>query len=370
MPFFFSLPSIFHVYPFSIIARVGYNAQMRNRNTSYLLSHLAEKLQGTIIGDPTLKIVGLCPLESPAAHHITFMKLDSAEAVGRGLRGLPSSCAVVLKEDFRGSAESASQGPSVILVRDPYPSFLNLIPLFFEERVGAPGIHPTATVDPSAIIGENASISAGCYIGPGTVIGNNFTMYPNARVLGDVTIGDSVVLHSGVSIRHGTQIKDRVTIHDNAVIGADGFGYTPDPQVGLRKVPQIGGVRIESDVEIGANACVDRGAFGPTIIGKGTKIDNLSQIGHNSVLGNYVIVCGQVGIAGSTSIADGVVLGGQVGVADHISITKGVRVGGGSGVTTNLSEPGDYMGYPAVPAGDWRRQQVYLRKMNRQNRKK
>jgi UDP-3-O-[3-hydroxymyristoyl] glucosamine N-acyltransferase len=298
------------------------------------------------------------------------MKFDSPEAVVRSFSKLPPSSAVIVKEDFSSSITPSTDGPSVILVKDPYPSFLNLIPLFFEERVGPPGIHPTAIIDASAVIGDGASIGAGCYVGPSTVIGKNFTMHPNARILGEVTIGDSVTLHSGVAIRHGTQIKDRVTIHDNAVIGADGFGFTPDAQLGLRKVPQIGIVRIESDVEIGANSCIDRGAFGPTIIGRGTKIDNLVQIGHNAVLGNFVIVCGQVGIAGSTSIEDGVVLGGHVGVADHITIAKGARVGGGSSVISNLSTPGDYMGYPAIPATEWRRIQVSLRKMVRQGKKK
>jgi UDP-3-O-[3-hydroxymyristoyl] glucosamine N-acyltransferase len=344
---------------------------MRNRNTSYPLAYLAEQIKGTLVGDPTLTIAGLCPLEAPAAHHITFIRSESPDSVSRGFGRIPASCAVILKEGLISStADRSVNSPSAILVKEPYPAFLDLIPLFFEEIVGAPGIHPNASIDSSAMIGEGASIGAGCYVGPGTVIGKHFTMFPNARILGDVTIGDSVTLHAGVSIRHGTKIADRVTIHDNAVIGADGFGFTPVPLVGLRKVPQIGGVRIESDVEIGANACIDRGAFGPTVVGRGTKIDNLAQIGHNVVLGTYVVVCGQVGIAGSSTIADGVVLGGQAGVADHLSISKGVRVGGGSGVTTNLSEPGDYMGYPAIPAQEWRRLQLSFRKTTRRKQKK
>jgi UDP-3-O-[3-hydroxymyristoyl] glucosamine N-acyltransferase len=343
---------------------------MRNRNTSYPLSHLAEQIKATVIGDSTLNIKGLCTLEAPIADHITFIRSESPEAARRAVEKLPPTCAVILSQALSEGQSLPTNGRSLLLVDAPYHAFLNLIPLFFEEVSGTPGIHPTATVDPTATIDEGASIGPGCYIGPRAVIGKNFTMHPNARVFEDVSIGNSVTLHSGVAIRHGTIIKDRVTIHDNAVIGADGFGYTPDATVGLRKVPQVGNVRIESDVEIGANACIDRGAFGPTIIGRGTKIDNLSQIGHNVVLGNFVIVCGQVGIAGSCTVGDGVVLGGQVGVADHITINKGIRVGGGSGVTTNLSDPGDYMGYPALLANDWRRIQVSLRKLIRPGRKK
>lgn len=343
---------------------------MRNRNTSYPLVGLADTIKATIVGDRNVTINGLCPLEAPVPNHITFIRTESRDTVARSLAKLPASCAVILKDEFGRALESSGTHPSLLLVRDPYPAFLDLIPLFFEEIVGTPGIHPTATIDSSAVIGENPSIGAGCYVGPRTVTGKNLTMHPHARILGDVTLGDSVVLHSGVSVRHGVQIGDRVTIHDNTVIGADGFGFTPDAALGLRKVPQIGGVRIESDVEVGANTCIDRGAFGPTVVGRGTKIDNLAQIGHNVVLGNHVLVCGQVGIAGSSTIADGVVLGGQAGVADHIAIAKGVRVGGGSGVTTNLSEPGDYMGYPAIPAKEWRRLQVSFRQSTRRKPKK
>ena len=341
---------------------------------SYPLSKLAEQIHATVVGDPTLNIKGVCTLEEPAPNHITFIRSESPETVRRSLEKLAPTCAVVLNQELSQTAESSingpSAGPSVLLVKDPYPAFLDLIPLFFEAISGPPGIHPTAIIDPSATVGEGASIGPGCFIGPRVVLGKNVTMYPNVRVFEEVTIGESVTLHSGVAVRNGTVIKDRVTIHDNSVIGADGFGYTPDPKTGLRKVPQIGNVLIESDVEIGANACIDRGTFGPTIIGRGTKIDNLAQVGHNAVLGNFVIVCGQVGIAGSTFIGDGAVLGGQVGVADHIHVSKGARVGGGSAVIRNLPEPGDYIGYPATLATDWRRMQVTLSKLARPKRKK
>lgn len=343
---------------------------MRNRNMSYPLSHIAEQIKARVIGDANLQVRGLCPLEAPVAHHITFIRSESLEATRRALSGLPATCAAIINQDSAAAVEPSGQSPSVVLTKEPYPSFLNIIPLFFENIPPTPGIHATALVDPSATIGEGASIGPGCCIGPRVSIGKNFTMHPHARVSEDVRIGDGVTLHSGVSIRHGTLMGDRITVFDNAVIGSDGFGFTPDPSLGLRKVPQVGYVLIESDVEVGANSCIDRGAFGATVIGRGTKIDNLVQIGHNAVLGKYVIVCGQVGIAGSTSIGDGAVLGGQVGVGDHLIIGKGVRVGGGSAVITTITQAGDYMGYPAIPANDWRRIQVTLKKMIRRSRKK
>lgn len=342
---------------------------MRNLKKSHPLAQLAEHISGTVVGDPTLVISGLCTLEAPLPHHITFIRSSSADAVSRQIGKIPATCAVVIPEQCAPTPQLPT-GPSLVLVKESYPSFLNLIPLFFEETRSAPGIHISALVDPTATIGDGASIGAGCVIGARAIIGTNFTMHPHARIQEDVTIGDSVTLHGGVSIRHGTQIKDRVTIHDNSVIGADGFGYTPDPKVGLRKVPQLGIVEIESDVEIGANTCIDRGAFGPTVIGQGTKIDNLVQIGHNVTIGKFCIVCGNAAIGGSTKIGNKVVIGGKVGIADHMTVADGIRVGGGAAVITPLVEQGDYLGFPAIPASEWLRLQVTLRRSARTSRKK
>jgi len=342
---------------------------MRNLNKSYPLAHLAEHVGGTVVGDPTLIISGLCTLETPLPNQITFIRSASADTVHREVGKLSSTSAVIIPEQL-APTERTPEGPSLILVQESYASFLNLIPLFFSNVEVAPGIHPSAIIDPSATIAPDARIGACCVIGARTSIGKGFTMYTHARIQEDVVIGDSVTIHSGVSIRNGTQIKDRVTIHDNTVIGADGFGYTPDPKLGLRKVPQLGIVQIESDVEIGANTCIDRGAFGPTIIGQGTKIDNLVQIGHNVTIGRFSILCGNAAIGGSTKIGNQVVISGKVGIADHLTIVDGVRIGGGTAVITSLKQSGDYMGFPAIPAAEWRRLQVTLRKSTRSARKK
>ena len=369
MPFFLLALLIPPLLPFSRIARVRYNAGMRNLNKTYPLSHLAEHLGGTIVGDEHLSISGLCTLESPLPDNFTFIRTESKDAALRALGKIPSTTAVIVPQEV-APENAIVNGPSLILVKESYPAFLNLTPLFFAEERPPIGIHPTAYVDPTATIGEGASIGAHAYVGPRCSIGKNLIMRSHSRLYEDVSLGDDVTLYSGVSIRHGTNIKDRVTIHDNSVIGADGFGYTPDPKLGLRKVPQLGIVIIESDVEIGANTCIDRGAFGPTMIGRGVKVDNLVQIGHNTTIGNFTIVCGGCGIAGSTKIGDGVVLGGKVGVADHLTITSGVRVGGGSSVLTSLTEPGDYIGYPAIKASVWQRAQVSIRNLARGKKRK
>jgi len=342
---------------------------MQNLNKSHPLSHLAEHIGAKILGSESLTISGLCTLENPLPHTITFIRSDSAEKAQRTLATIPRETAVIVPEAIAPPTPPEGGAP-LLIVRESYPAFLNLIPLFFAEARPQAAVHPTAYVDPTASIGEGASIGAHAYIGPRCSIGKNFVIHTHARLYEDVTIGDNVTLYGGVSIRNGTQIRDRVTIHDNSVIGADGFGYTPDPKLGLRKVPQVGIVIIENDVEIGANTCVDRGAFGPTVLGRGVKIDNLCQIGHNVVIGNFSIVCGGSAIGGSTKVGDGVILAGKAGIADHVTIQSGIRIGGGSAVLNSLTEPGDYMGYPAVKAVEWRRAQVSIRRLARGERKK
>ena len=334
---------------------------MQNVKTTHPLATLVERVGGTIAGNSSLTIVGLCPLDTPQENHITFIRTSSAETLARSIAKL-ANIAVLAPEAL---AKGITPPPSVALiaVKDSYAAFLDLIPFFFKENLPAAGIHATAVIDPSASVAEGASIGAYCVIGPRSSIGKGSVLYPHVRVYEDVTLGEGCKVFSGVSLRSGTKIGARVTIHDNAVIGADGFGYTPDPKVGLRKVPQVGIVEIASDVEIGAGTCIDRGAFGVTSIGRGTKIDNLVQIGHNTSVGSFTVICGQAAIAGSTKIGDQVVVGGSVGIADHLEICNGARIGGRAGVTTSLTEPGDYMGFPAMKASDWRRIQVSLRKM-------
>lgn len=334
---------------------------MQNLNNTYPLATLVERVGGTVIGNSSLTIVGLCPLDTPQENHITFIRTSSTETLTRQVAKL-NNIAVLVPEALAGEI---ALPPSVALisVKESYSAFLDLVPFFFKEILPPPGIHPTAAVDPSAHIAEGVSIGAFCVIGPRTSIGKGTVLYSHVRVHEDVMLGEGCKIYSGVSLRSGTKLGARVTIHDNAVIGADGFGYTPDPKVGLRKVPQVGHVEIASDVEIGANTCIDRGAFGVTSIGQGTKIDNLVQIGHNTSIGSFTIVCGQAAIAGSTKIGDQVIIGGSVGIADHIEVFSGVRVGGGAAVINSLKEPGDYLGSPAIKASEWKRIQVSLRKM-------
>ncbi len=328
------------------------------RSSTYPLTTICERAQGRIIGSSDRVVRGLCTLDDPREDHLTFIRAQSSRALVRSVSNLKGAIAFVQEGVL--PADHAIDATSLIVVKEPYTAFLDTIPLFFEEETTSAGSAPTAIIDPTAVIDPTASIGPFCVIGPHVTIGARCVLHSNVTVAEGTTIGEATVLHSGVVVRERSMLGSHCTVHNNSVIGADGFGYVPDKTLGLRKVPQVGTVEIGDHVEIGANTCIDRGAVGSTVIGRGTKIDNLVQIGHNARIGAFCIICGQVGIAGSTTIADGVVLGGQVGVADHISICKGVRIGGGSSITEDIAESGDYIGFPVMKARDWQRRTAEL----------
>jgi UDP-3-O-[3-hydroxymyristoyl] glucosamine N-acyltransferase len=333
---------------------------MKPKTVSLSAKELSAAVQGELRGSDSMIITGLSPLQKPLPHTATFIRSRSKTALQTKLRDVPEM--VILVDRSLGEDYVPQGNHSIILVRDAQQAFLDLIPLFFEPYGDQSGIHPSAIVSPSAALGKGVSIGAGsligdrCRIGDNSVIHNNVTLYP------DVTIGARVRLHTGVVIRERCSIGDDTTIHNNVVIGADGFGYVPDPSQGIRKVPQVGTVEIGTRVEIGANTTIDRAMVGATTIGHGTKIDNQVQVGHNVQIGSHCMICAQVGIAGSVIIEDRVVLGGGAGVADHVHITSDVRVGGHSGVTSSIEEAGDYLGHPAMKAAEYRRFQITLRK--------
>jgi UDP-3-O-[3-hydroxymyristoyl] glucosamine N-acyltransferase len=260
--------------------------------------------------------------------------------------------------------ESVKTAPTLIEVIDPAAAFFSLIPLFYEPSALPQGVSPFAHVDPTASIDPSAFVGAFAVVGPRVTIAQEVQIHPHVVLYADVSIGASSVLHSGVHVREQCTIGERCTLHNGVIIGADGFGYLPGPGGQLTKVPQVGIVRIGNDVEIGANACIDRATLGETVIGDGSKIDNLAQVGHNVQVGRSVVICGQVGIGGSARIGNHVVLGGQTGVKDHTSIAGGTRVAARSGVSNDL-EPGDYAGYPAVPAHEWKRQHTALSRITK-----
>ncbi len=221
------------------------------------------------------------------------------------------------------------------------------------------GVHPSAVVDPSANLGEDVSIGALCIVEAGARLGRGVTLRAHAFVGMDASIGEQTTLHVGAKVMERCVVGERCLLHEGCAVGSLGFGFRPTTR-GAERLPHIGNVVIGNDVEIGANACVDRAKFGSTTIGDGTKIDNLAQIAHNCRIGKHCIICGNVGIAGSVVIGDGCVIGGLSGIADNVEIGAGAKIGAHSGVAGDLEGGITYMGIPAGPIKEWRRNYIEL----------
>lgn len=310
-----------------------------------------------------MTITGLTPVHSPQVGHLTFIKGRSPTAAWRTLIKLPEMAVLVEPALLPDSEALRSLRCTLLVVPNAHRSFVESVSFFYESEPIPTGIHSTAIIDPTAKVTDGVSIGAFCVVGAGVQLQSGAILHSSVTVGRDVSVGARTELHSGVVIREGCIVGSDCVIHNNSVIGADGFGYIPDPATGIRKVPQVGIVSVGDNVEIGANTSIDRATIGVTLIGTHTKIDNQVQIGHNVVIGKHCLICAQVGIAGSATLGDGVVLGGGTGVADHVTIVSGVRVGGHAGVTTDILEPGDYLGMPAIKAGMHRRQQASLKRL-------
>jgi UDP-3-O-[3-hydroxymyristoyl] glucosamine N-acyltransferase len=325
--------------------------------TTYTSQEIAAKVSGVLIGSPSIVVSGIASLDEPREGALSFSKDTSKKKLG-ALFEKSRAPLMLLSKRIQPSHIPAER--TVILVEDPLLAMVDLIPLFYHSPQQSTGVHRTAVVGSSTTLGTGISIGAYAVIGESCTIGRDVTIYPHVVVYDGCTIGNGCVLHAGAIVREGSILGDRTILQNGVVIGADGFGYAgtkgPHGEPVIRKVPQVGIVRIANDVEIGAHSCIDRAALGTTVIGPHTKIDNLVQVGHNTKIGGYSIICGQTAIAGSTTIGNGVTLGGSVGVRDHVSIADGVRVAARAGVIENLTVKGDYAGFPAVPVFRWRRQ--------------
>ncbi len=244
-----------------------------------------------------------------------------------------------------------------ILCAKPYFSFLRIIAYFLQSTqkpVKGRDIHPSAIISESVKIPDNISIAANVVIGENVVLGEYSSIHENVVIKDDVVIGDKCCFYPGVTIYSEVRIGSEVSIHAGSVIGSDGFGYIWDGKK-HQKIPQIGSVIIEDDVEIGANVTVDRGALGDTVIRKGSRIDNLVQIAHNVEVGEFTVLCSQVGIAGSSKVGNNCIFAGQVGIADHVKIGNNVKIGAQSGVPNDIPDNKIVLGYPAMDIGLQRR---------------
>ncbi|MBM4278300.1 MAG: UDP-3-O-(3-hydroxymyristoyl)glucosamine N-acyltransferase [Deltaproteobacteria bacterium] len=308
------------------------------------LKELAEFVGGTIVGDGEMEISGVASIDSAEAGQITFI------ANSKYLRKLETTraSAVIV------SKEVTTADKPLICAANPQLAFVKILPLFFAKPYQSKGIDPNAWISPTAQLGKDLTIYPHVYIGDRSRIGDSVVLYPGVYVGEDSVIEEDSVLHPNVSVYSGSVIGKRVLLHSGVVIGADGFGFVKDGKTNV-KIPQVGQVVIEDDVEIGANSTIDRAALGQTIIRRGVKIDNLVQVAHNVEIGEDSIIVAQVGIAGSTKIGRNVILAGQVGVNDHIEIGDNVRVGGQSGVFQDLPSDRAFLGTPAFLRGEWLR---------------
>jgi len=291
-----------------------------------------------------VEITDVAPLETAGPGTITFL----ADRRLAGKLATTGASAVIL-----GQADPEIPRPT-LRAAHPYLAFVGAIELFHPAERPPAGMHPTAVVAPSAVIGANASIGPHAVVGERVVIGRDAVLHPRVTIYPRVRIGDGFTAHAGVTVREDVTIGHRVTLHAGAVIGSDGFGYVPSA-AGHRKIPQIGTVVLEDDVEIGANATVDRAALGQTVVARGVKIDNLVMVAHGCRIGPGSMLAAQTGIAGGVSLGSFVMLGGQVGVSGHLTIGDGVQVAAQSGIHENIPAGRIYGGYPAVEVRTWRR---------------
>jgi UDP-3-O-[3-hydroxymyristoyl] glucosamine N-acyltransferase len=316
------------------------------------LADIAARVGGTLEGDGTVEIHGLSSIEDPIPGTLTF--LADAKHAAR-LAGLPVA-AILLP--FDGPAVSMP----AVRVTNPYLAFVEMVEAFHPPAAIEPGIHPTAVVSPTARLGANASIGAYAVVGEDVVVGPDCVLHAGVVLYPRVRIGARFTAYARAIVREDVRIGDRVTVHAGAVVGSDGFGYLPGPS-GIRKIPQVGTVVIEDDVEIGANATIDRAALGATTIGRGTKIDNLVMVAHGCRIGPHCLLAAQTGLAGGTIVGTGVMMGGQVGSAGHLSVGDGVKVAAKTGIHNDLDAGGTYGGYPAVEIRQWRRATAALLKL-------
>lgn len=314
----------------------------------FTAAEIAERLDGQVLGDPHVVLTGFAPADTAQPGDLTFA--ENAEFLARATAGAASAILTSLEIESTKTR---------IRVRNARLACARVLPLFFPEPTFAPGLHPTAVVDSAARIAPTAHVGPHCVIGPDVQIGAGTVIEAGTVVGAASRIGDDSRLFPNVILYPRTQVGNRVRIHAGAVIGADGYAYVFEGGA-HQKVPQVGHVILHDDVEVGANVTIDRGALGATIVGRGSKLDNLVHLGHNVVVGEHCLLVAQVGIAGSTQVGNYVTLAGQVGIADHLRIGDRVVVGAQSGVMHSIPDGEKWLGAPARSAAQMKRQFVAL----------
>lgn len=314
------------------------------------LEEISRRLGTELRGDGNVEIVSVAGIEQARPGDITFV---SNRKYWPKVKGCQASAIILQVKDEEVPIPS-------LRTDNPYLIFSKALELFYRKPKQPLGVHPTAIVDPTAVVGEGSSIGAYVTIGAGVRIGRNAVIYPHTVIYPGVVIGDDVRIHSRVVLREEVSIGDRVILQDGVVIGSDGFGFAPIGDGTFHKILQAGSVVIEADVEIGANSTVDRATIGNTVVRRGTKIDNLVQLGHGSTVGENCLIAAQTGVAGSAVVGNRVILAGQVGIVGHLTVGDDSIVTAQSGVPHDLPPKSMVSGSPVYDALSWKKVSVLM----------
>ena len=319
---------------------------------SHPLRVIAERLGAELIGNPEEPISGVNALELARSGELTF-------AEGRYAKGIERTRAAAVIVSL---AVGPVAGKNLLRVAQPREAFVKAMGIFYQPPRPTGGVHPSAVVASSATVAPDAAVKECAVIRDRATIGGGTIIESGVHVGAGVTVGEQCWIGPNVALMEGVTVGNRVIVHSGSVVGGDGFGYVwmGDHH---QKIPQLGTVVIEDDVELGCNVCVDRATFGTTIVRRGAKVDNLVQIAHNNAIGEHVILCGQVGLAGSVTVGKGSVLGGQVGVVDHVRIGDGVKAGGGTIIIRDVKPGETIWGYPHRPIKQTIEEGVYLSRL-------
>jgi UDP-3-O-[3-hydroxymyristoyl] glucosamine N-acyltransferase len=323
------------------------------------LHELAERLECRLEGAPQTEIHGVAGIEQAAPGEVTFL---ANRRYAPNLKTTRAS-AVFIEEGVEIQREPGGQALGKLVTANPYLAFAKAIELFYDAPKYAPGIHATAVIGKSAKIGAGAHIGPYCFVDEEAVIGENAVLHSFVTIYRGARIGSHFFAHAHTVVREFCKIGNRVILQNGVIIGGDGLGYAKNADGTWYKMAQSGPAVLEDDVEVQANACIDRATVGETRIGRGTKIDDLVLVGHASKVGANSMLCGQVGLAGSTRIGENCILAGQVGTAGHLTVGNGAVITAQSGVPNDVPERSLYSGYPAVENREWLRTMAALRRL-------
>jgi len=323
------------------------------------LQELAQKLECKLEGNPEIEITGVSGIDHATSGHLTFL----ANRRYSPLLKTTKASAVLIEEGVVLQREPGLEPLAALRTQNPYLAFAHAIQLFYEVPVYGPGVHSTAVIAASAKIGEGAHIGPYCFIDEGVVIGERAVLHSFVTIYRGAKIGANFFAHAHAVVREDCRIGDRVILQNGVIIGGDGLGFAKRPDGTWDKMVQSGPAVLEDDVEVQANACIDRATVGETRIGRGTKIDDLVLVGHASQVGANTMLCGQVGLAGSTRIGESCILAGQVGTAGHLTVGDGAVITAQSGVPNDVPARALYSGYPAVENRQWLKMMAALNRL-------